>query len=108
MSSGFRTDNDVLAQRAGAFTELSVRADRIADDLTGQLSSYGECWGSDEPGRAFAGCHVEQVTAALQVIEALPGELLEIGSRLSETAAAYAESEASSDHAVRGAGYRLS
>ena len=107
MSDGFRTDNDELAQRAGAFAGLSDRASHIVSDLTDRLSACGECWGDDEPGQSFAECHVAPATAALHAIEALPRGLLDVGWRLSGTAVTYGESEVSSDHAVRGAGRGL-
>ena len=107
MNDGFRTDNEALAHRAGAFTGLSERADRIVADLTDQLSEYGECWGNDAAGQSFAECHVEPASAALQSIEALPGGLLDVGSRLTATAATYARSDEDGDEALRGAGREL-
>ena len=107
MNDGFRTDNEALAWRAGAFAGLSERADRIVADLTDRLSSYGECWGSDAAGQSFAECHVEPASAALEGISALPGGLLDVGSRLAATAATYAWSDVDSDDAVRTAGRTL-
>jgi hypothetical protein len=107
MNDSFRTDNEALFHRAGAFAGLSERAGRIVGDLTDRLSSYGECWGDDAPGQAFADCHVEPATAALQAIGTLPGGLLDVGGRLTATAARYDESELSGENAVRGAGSGL-
>ncbi len=107
MIGGFRTDNEALAERAGAFARLSEQADRIVADLTDQFSVHGECWGGDAAGQSFAECHVEPASAVLQSISSLPNDLLDIGSRLSATAVTYAESELDSGDAVRIAGRGL-
>jgi hypothetical protein len=104
MSNGYSADLELLAARASAFGGLADRAGRIADDLRGDVEAHGECWGHDEVGEAFAEGHVEAAEAALSGIGALPGGLSDVGSRFSATAATYAESEDTSETAIRGAG----
>jgi hypothetical protein len=104
MTDGFRTDNELLARRAGAFDGLAERAGRIDSDLRAEVEAHGPCWGDDEVGRAFAEGHVGSAQAAFAGIGALPGELTELGARLSATAATYEESERTSLTAISGAG----
>jgi hypothetical protein len=103
MTGGFRTDNELLARRAGAFDGLAERAGGIADDLRTEVEAYGQCWGDDEVGRAFAEGHAGPAGAALAGIEALPDGLAELGGWLVATAATYAESEHTSHTAIGGA-----
>jgi len=107
MIDGFRADHEALAERSGAFADLSDRADRIAADLADRLSANGDCWGGDAAGQSFAGCHAEPASAALRSISALPADLLDVGSRLSTTAATYAETESANDDTMRGVGKEL-
>jgi len=104
MTDGFRTDNELLARRAGAFDGLAERAGRIADHLRTEIEAYGPCWGDDEVGRAFAEGHVGPAQAALAGIGALPGGLADLGARLVATATTYAESDHTSHTAIGGAG----
>jgi hypothetical protein len=104
MTGGFRTDNELLARRAGAFDELAERAGRIASDLRAEVEAHGPCWGDDEVGRAFAEGHVGASQAALAGIAALPGELTELGALLIATATTYLESERTSHTVISGAG----
>jgi hypothetical protein len=104
MTDGFRTDNELLALRAGAFDELAERAGRIADHLRTEVEAAGSCWGDDEVGRAFAEAHAGPAQAALDGIAALPGGFTELGAQLIATAATYAESEHTSHSAIGGAG----
>lgn len=106
--NGFRTENDLLAGRAEAFGGLADRAGRIADDLRTGVEQYGECWGADEVGEAFAEGHVTAAEAALTGVTALPGGLAGVGSRLIATARTYAASEQTSHTAIGGAGRRHS
>ena len=105
--NGFRTENELLAQRAQAFGGLADRADRIATDLQTGVAEYGVCWGRDPVGRAFADGHVEAADAALTGIGALPEDLSDLGSRLTATASTYAASEQSSHTTIRGTGREL-
>jgi len=104
MTDGFRTDNELLAQRAGAFDGLAERAGRIANDLQTEIDSYGPCWGEDEIGRAFAEGHLGPARAALAGMGALPGGLTELGSRLVATATTYTQAEHTGHTAISGAG----
>ena len=104
MSNGFRTDVELLANRAAAFGGLSASAGRIADDLRAEVEQYGECWGADEVGRSFAEGHVEAAEAALTGVDTLPGALADFGSRWTASATTYAQSEHTSHTAVSGAG----
>jgi uncharacterized protein YukE len=105
--NGFRTENDELARRAGAFAGLSERARGIVDQLNDSLGGYGDCWGSDAVGRSFAETHVGPAEAALQGIGALPGGLFDVGIKLGDTAATYADAEQTSTGIVRDAGRPL-
>lgn len=107
MTDGFRTDNELLARRAGDFAGFAERAGQIFDELSSGVESHGACWGSDAPGRAFADGHVEQASAALRGIGDLPDGLSDVGSRLRATAITYAESEQASETTVRGAGRQM-
>lgn len=102
MTDGFRTDNELLAQRAGAFDGLAERAGRIVDDLHTEVDS--PCWGEDEVGRAFAEGHVGSAQAALAAMGALPGGLTELGARLVATATTYAQAEHTGHTAIGDAG----
>jgi hypothetical protein len=104
MTDGFRTDNDLLSRRAGAFDGLAERAGRIVDDLRAGVESHGQCWGNDDAGRAFAEGHVGPARAALRGIGDLPDGLTDVGSRLRATAITYAASDETGETAVRGAG----
>jgi hypothetical protein len=104
MTDGFRTDNELLARRAGAFDGLAERAGRIANDLHTEIDSYGPCWGEDEVGRAFAEGHAGSAQAALAAMGALPGGLTELGARLTATATTYAQAEHTGHAAIGDAG----
>ena len=104
MSNGFRTDNELLARRAGAFDGLAERAGRIVDELRTSVDAHGECWGDDEVGQAFAEGHVAAVEAALAGIGGLPRGLADMRTQLIGTATTYAESEHTSHTAIRGVG----
>lgn len=105
--TGFRTDNDDLAHRAGAFAGLSERADRIAAELNDTLDGYGVCWGADVVGQSFADTHVAAAQAALDGLGSLPAGLLDVGTRLGDTATTYDDAEQTSGNTVRGAGRPL-
>lgn len=104
---GFTADTDALVRRAGAFAGLSERAGGIVDSLTETLGSYGDCWGSDAAGEAFARSHVEPAGTALDGIGRLPAGLSAIGVRLRDSASTYVESEVAGIDTVRAAGTEL-
>lgn len=104
MTDGFRTDNELLARWAGDFDGLAERAGRIADDLRTEVEAYGQCWGDDEVGHAFAEGHVSPAQAALAGIGALPDGLTELGGWLAATARTYVQAERTSHTAISGAG----
>lgn len=105
--NGFTADHELLARRAGEFTGLSERADRILTTLSGTLDGHGACWGGDAAGQAFARSHVSPADTAITAISELPDGLRGIGDALARTAATYAESEHTSTSVVRDAGREL-
>lgn len=87
--TGFRSENDRLAERAGEFDDLAGQARRIADDLRRAVEADGRCWGSDEIGQRFAATHVPAGENALRRVERMSNGLAEMGSKLADTARTY-------------------
>ncbi len=90
---GFRVEADRLTDRAGQFDGLAERVAGIHRDLADRLAAAGPCWGSDEVGQSFAAAHTAPADATLGTLDALPGQLGDVGGRFRSTAAAYRGTE---------------
>lgn len=59
----------------GTRAELADRARQVADGLRAELRATGACWGSDEPGIAFAHLHAAHARQLLDRLDAAPARL---------------------------------
>lgn len=91
--SGFRVEHERLSIAATDFADYGDRAGTIHTELKSALAELGECWGSDAVGRAFARTHVPGAEATLRALAKLPDDLVEVGDKLSDTAAEYRAGE---------------
>ncbi|AOS65496.1 WXG100 family type VII secretion target [Actinoalloteichus hymeniacidonis] len=85
----YLVDPDQLETRAGRFTGLSGQVEDAAAALRDALAETEGCWGSDEIGRNFAARHVGPSAEVVELLDALPGELLDMRDRLQATARDY-------------------
>ncbi|PPK69777.1 WXG100 family type VII secretion target [Actinokineospora auranticolor] len=96
----FTADTARLAERAGRFDGLAERVGAVHRDLADRLAAAGSCWGGDEIGQAFAATHVRAADATLAEVGALPAKLDDVGTRLRDTARAYADTETTNTRAL--------
>ncbi|WP_199433996.1 hypothetical protein [Qaidamihabitans albus] len=89
MSGGFGVDADRLGARAAEFTGLAERAGRVSAELRRALAETGTPWGGDAVGRSFAAAHAEPAAELLARLDALAGELHDVGGRFADAAGAY-------------------
>jgi hypothetical protein len=93
MSSGFQADPAKLTRHAAEFPDLAARAGAIHGELAAALASAGPCWGDDPAGRSFAAGHVQPAGDTLDGLNALPGQLTDVGDRFTATAQGYQQSD---------------
>jgi len=85
-TGGFSTDVDRVLDRAGQLDGLSGTAQSIFTELSDALAAAGECWGSDQVGQSFARGYTEAAEATFELVKAFPGQLTDVGGRLTEHA----------------------
>jgi hypothetical protein len=90
---GFHADIERLERHGGAFAGHADRAAEIAGGLRQTLDRLDGCWGSDEVGNSFAAGHVTAASEALSRLASLRDQLAAVGSRFTDTAAAYRRTE---------------
>jgi uncharacterized protein YukE len=93
---GFEVDAERLAGQAAQFEPLTGRIDAVHRGLTDALAADGACWGGDAVGRSFSAVHSGAADDVVARLSALRDRLGSVGTRLSDTAAAYR----SGDHAA--------
>ena len=84
--TGFSTDVDRVLDRAGQLDGLAGTAQTIFTELSDAVAAAGECWGSDSVGRSFAVGYTDAAAATFALVKALPGQLADVGGRLTEHA----------------------
>lgn len=89
MSDGFTADADRLAAQAEHFDGFVGRVGAIRRDLADALEAAGPCWGGDEVGQSFATTHAGAADDTLGRLGGLSDQLGSVGTRFTETAAAY-------------------
>ncbi|WP_035305339.1 WXG100 family type VII secretion target [Actinokineospora inagensis] len=85
----FEADPELLARRAGEFDGLADRVGAIHRALADQLAANGQCWGGDDVGQRFAATHTPSADEVLAALDALPGQLGDVGGRFRATARSY-------------------
>ncbi|AHI01311.1 hypothetical protein GCM10010174_10860 [Kutzneria viridogrisea] len=85
-TGGFSSDVERVLDRAGQLDGLAGTAGTIAQELTSALRATERCWGTDEVGTSFAAGHVKAAEDTLAIVRALPGQLAEVGAKLTRTA----------------------
>ncbi|MFI5777131.1 hypothetical protein [Nocardia sp. NPDC051570] len=87
MSDKFRMDLDGFARPAPTFAEASNDVRTAIAHLQQVIQAEGQCWGDDDPGKAFAhGTNNDGYTSdlqeGLQHLSALPDILEQVGSKI--------------------------
>jgi hypothetical protein len=103
MSNGFAADADRLSAQAREFPELAARAGAIHRELSDSLAALGPCWGSDTVGQNFAAAHVSLADDTLAGLGQLPDQLGSVGTKFSDTATAYRDTDASGAQQINAA-----
>lgn len=93
MNDSFQADPQQLATDAGEFHGLAERAGRIHADLRTALDTLGSPWGDDDAGRSFAEVHAAPADETLGRLQALPGQLGDVGSRFVASAHTYEDAD---------------
>ena len=93
MNDGFQVDPEQLATDAGEFHGLAERAGRIHADLRASLDALGSPWGDDDAGRSFADVHAAPADETLGRLQALPGQLGDVGGRFVASAKTYDDAD---------------
>jgi hypothetical protein len=101
--NGFNADPDRLTVQAGEFPGLASRAGAIHRELTDTLSALGPCWGTDQVGQSFAAAHVSPAGTTLTGLGELPNRIGSVGTRFSDTATAYRDTDASGAQQINAA-----
>jgi uncharacterized protein YukE len=86
MSDVMRVDSVALRQAAPRFSALSGQLDGVFRQLAAALAAEGECWGTDDTGKAFA---KEYLPAAQQIADAgreVADAVEDVGARLVKVA----------------------
>ncbi|APU17371.1 MULTISPECIES: WXG100 family type VII secretion target [Actinoalloteichus] len=86
----FKVDPEQLETRAGRLTGTSGSIEDTAQTLRGAVTDKMGCWGGDEIGRSFSSRYREPSSQVLDLLDALPGQLLDMRDRLQTTARDYA------------------
>ena len=93
--SGYEVDADALTTHAKEFPGFAERAGGIHRELSEKLTELGPCWGNDSVGQSFAAAHVAPADATLGALGSLGDQLEDVGTRFTDTAAAYRTQDAS-------------
>jgi uncharacterized protein YukE len=91
--NGYEVDTTKLARHAAEFPGFADQVGAIHRELTTALDAAGPCWGGDAPGQSFADGHVQPSSGTLDRINALPGQLSDVGDRFTATAAGYRQAD---------------
>ncbi len=98
-AEGYEVDVDQIAARAGQFEPIAGRLTAIHRTLTEALGVEGTCWGADVVGESFASAHTGPAGDTESALSGLSGRLTTVGTKLTDTAAAYGTGEhAALDH----------
>jgi uncharacterized protein YukE len=92
-ADGYEVDAERLAGEAAQFEPLAGRIDAIHRGLADALTADGDCWGGDAVGQSFASVHTGPADDVVTRLSALRERLGSVGTRFSDTAAAYRAGE---------------
>lgn len=93
MTGGFSADDEQLGTRAGDFPAHARRADEVARTLREALAGSGAPWGNDAVGASFAAAHTGAASEALAAVNAIGGDLGDLGTRFGAAASTYRTTE---------------
>jgi uncharacterized protein YukE len=98
--TGFESDHESLARRAGDFAGLAERAGKLSGELNRTLDALGKPWGDDEVGASFSAVHSGPANHTRTGLDAASGHLDDMGTRLSTMAAGYRDVDAAARNRI--------
>lgn len=101
-SDGFTADAQRLAAQAEHFDGFAGRVGAIHRDLADALDAAGPCWGGDDVGQSFAAAHTGAADDTLGRLSGMPDRLGSVGTRFTETAAAYRDLDSGAAQTLSG------
>lgn len=96
MPGAFEIDLAALRSSASDVASMAADLDDAVLRLRAGLHRLGTPWGSDDPGRAFAGQHVPSSGRLLEHLDQLVAGLASVGNGLEVMAERYEDSEGAS------------
>jgi uncharacterized protein YukE len=98
--TGFESDHERLARHAADFDGLTERAGKLSGELNQTLDALGTPWGDDEVGQSFAAVYSGPSGQTRTGMDAVPGHLGDMRTRLTEMAAAYRDVDAATRNRI--------
>lgn len=90
---GFQANPDEIRSGASSFGTAGDMFAQAKSRLDTVLSSYGECWGGDESGKAFSQQYVPNADKTKEAFGTLAEAITAIRTALEQTAATYEGSD---------------
>jgi uncharacterized protein YukE len=99
-TSSFEADPEALRATQPQFAQLASRVTDAVAALTQVIEKEGVCWGTDQPGAAFAKNYVDAAKQTQDTLGSVPGVLSGLGDSMKTIADAIDQQDQSTAAAL--------